>query len=173
MKFLKQLLIGFIGLSLVIVVISSFLPSTVRISRGIFIHGSPAEVAAVVNDLSTWKDWNPILQDSSVKFSRTGAGELQWQNGNGIMNTMTVTQKNGDTIFVNFKLASGKNFQSGFAFHAFQNDSLNTQADWWIIEKLKWYPWQKFYGIFADRLKGPSLDSGLARLKEYVEIHKN
>jgi hypothetical protein len=173
MKFLKQLLIGLIGLSLVVIAISSFLPSTVRISRGIFIHANPTEVFSTVKDLSTWKDWNPILQDSSVKYSRTGAGELQWQYGNGSTNTVTILQNKGDTIFVNFKLGSGKDFQSGFAFHAFQNDSLKTQADWWIIEKLKWYPWQKFYGIFADRLKGPSLDSGLTRLKQYIETRNN
>ncbi len=53
MKFLKQLLIGLIGLSLVVIAISSFLPSTVRISRGIFIHANPTEVFSTVKDLST------------------------------------------------------------------------------------------------------------------------
>jgi len=35
--------------------------------------------------------------------------------------------------------------------------------------KLKWYPWERFYGIFMDHIIGPAFDKGLEELKTYTE----
>jgi hypothetical protein len=40
---------------------------------------------------------------------------------------------------------------------------------WFIIEKMKWYPWEKFYGMMAAEMKGPLMQSSLERLKMKLE----
>jgi hypothetical protein len=42
-------------------------------------------------------------------------------------------------------------------------------VEWWIVEKTGWLPWNKFYGIFADKLKGPVLEKGLDQLKTVLK----
>jgi hypothetical protein len=37
---------------------------------------------------------------------------------------------------------------------------------WYIIENLKWYPWEKFYGMMASDMKGPLMQESLRRLND-------
>ncbi len=39
------------------------------------------------------------------------------------------------------------------------------------IEDLKWYPWEKFYGIMAGDMKGPLLQGSLDRLRD--QLHED
>ena len=44
-----------------------------------------------------------------------------------------------------------------------------TQVEWKSVVKLKWYPWEKMYGIFVDKLTGPGYEAALNGLKNYLE----
>src|SRR6202000_530181 len=35
------------------------------------------------------------------------------------------------------------------------------QVEWKALTKLHWYPWDKFYGIFIDRITGPGYEDAL------------
>ena len=35
----------------------------------------------------------------------------------------------------------------------------SVQVEWRAITKLHWYPWEKFYGIFIDKLTGPGYEA--------------
>jgi hypothetical protein len=48
-------------------------------------------------------------------------------------------------------------------------DSSAMQVEWRVLTKLKWYPWEKFYGIFIDKLTGPGYEVALNNLKELAE----
>jgi hypothetical protein len=39
---------------------------------------------------------------------------------------------------------------------------------WYIIEDLKWYPWEIFYGMMAADMKGPLMQKSLDDLKQYL-----
>ena len=56
--------------------------------------------------------------------------------------------------------------ESGFAVQ--QNGTDSVQVVWYVIEDLKWYPWEKFYGIMAGDMKGPLLQGSLDKLKEIL-----
>ena len=45
------------------------------------------------------------------------------------------------------------------------------QAEWIVLIKLKWYPWEKFYGIFIEKISGEGYEEALNSLKEYAENH--
>ena len=43
------------------------------------------------------------------------------------------------------------------------------KADWIATTHLHWYPWEKFYAIFIDKLTGPGYEAALQGLKTYTE----
>jgi hypothetical protein len=43
------------------------------------------------------------------------------------------------------------------------------KVEWWISEDLKWYPWEKFYGLFSESLKETYLENTLESFKRYME----
>jgi len=42
-------------------------------------------------------------------------------------------------------------------------------VQWQARVKLRWYPWEKLYGIVMDKVAGPGYDTALNGLKDYVE----
>jgi len=49
------------------------------------------------------------------------------------------------------------------------SDSGRVQAEWSVLVRLKWYPWEKFYGIFIEKISGQGYEDALSSLKAYVE----
>ncbi|MEO5891778.1 MAG: hypothetical protein ABIQ31_16140, partial [Ferruginibacter sp.] len=47
--------------------------------------------------------------------------------------------------------------------------SRSVQVEWRAITKLHWYPWEKVYGIFIDKMTGPGYENALNGLKDYME----
>ena len=49
------------------------------------------------------------------------------------------------------------------------NAGSEIQVEWRVLTKLKWYPWEKFYGIFIDKITGPGYELALNNLKDLAE----
>jgi L-rhamnose isomerase len=64
-------------------------------------------------------------------------------------------------------LGDNREIRSGFSVEKREADSV--QVVWYIIEDLKWYPWEKFYGMMAEKMKGPLMQQSLDDLKAYLE----
>ena len=45
----------------------------------------------------------------------------------------------------------------------------NMQVQWQAVVHLKWYPWEKFSGIFIEKMAGQGYEDALQSLKSYVE----
>ena len=43
------------------------------------------------------------------------------------------------------------------------------QVQWTAVIKLKWYPWEKFAGIFIEKMTGSGYELTLESLKKYLE----
>lgn len=169
MKFIKPLLIGFTGLALVLLAISSLLPGEVMTSRWVIIHGESAPVLAEIRNLKQWPAWNGLLtdvKDFSVnqKPLLTDKGStIQWTDQRGGKNSLVVTENNEKGLVTSMTLGTNRAMESGFSVEKRQADSV--QVVWFIIEKLKWYPWEKFYGMMAEDMKGPLMQESLDKLK--------
>ena len=46
------------------------------------------------------------------------------------------------------------------------------EVEWKALTKLHWYPWDKFYGIFVDRMTGNNYEDALNHLKDFIEGNK-
>jgi hypothetical protein len=173
MRLIKPVLIGFTGLSLVLIAISSLMPGEVMTSKWVMVHGETAPVLAEIRDLRKWPEWNGLLSgvnDFSVdiKPAQTDTGStISWTDQRGGKNSLIVTENNEKGIVTTLYMGKDQSLESGFSVEKRQADSV--QVIWFIIEKLKWYPWEKFYGMMAADMKGPLMQQSLDKLKTRLE----
>jgi hypothetical protein len=75
-----------------------------------------------------------------------------------------------DSSAVRFILQSmGENdIENNIVFTPLSNQHA-VQVEWRSLTRLHWYPWEKFYAIFMDKITGPGYEAALNGLKSYIE----
>ncbi len=169
LRIIKPLLIGITGLGLVILGISSLLPSQVMTSKWVLIYGEKDVYLNRIRDVNSWPKWNGLLQQVSEleirqKPALTDTGSrIYWKDARGRKNEIIVTGNNEKGIATEMLVEGQRPLLSGFSIEKRQADSV--QVVWYIVEDLKWYPWEKFYGMMAADMKGPLMQESLNRFK--------
>lgn len=139
--------------------------------RSTVIHAKPGQVFPLIADLGKWTYWHPVfMHDSSIRYSKPAAGSnafAKWST-NGKENKLAITFTGDNHVNASLVRTGEKNVDYIIAITSLP-DSNNIQVEWRIITKLKWYPWEKFSGIFIDKITGPGYDEALNNLKQYVE----
>ncbi|HTN07734.1 hypothetical protein [Agriterribacter sp.] len=169
MRLLKQAVIGLIAFSMILLFFSFLLPSKIRVSKSVLVHASHDSVMAALLHMERWKQWNPILQDSTAKYSIPSPRRIDWVSADGVPNSIQLEQYAHDSIIVIIRSKNKQVFSSGFTVVSHQQDSLLTKVEWWINEDIKWYPWEKFYGLFAESFRETYMDNNLQLFKHYIE----
>lgn len=169
MGILKQILIAFITFALIIFFFSLLLPSKISLSRSVLIHASKERVTEALLNVSQWKNWNPILQDSGVHYVLEGPNLVKWISNKGIPNSIQLHQVAPDSIQVVIQSGGKPVFTSGFTVVSHTEDSLFNKVEWWVREDVHWYPWEKFFGLFSERSREAYMDDNLQSLKYHLE----
>ena len=172
MRKIKMLLVGFAGLFCLLTLIGILMPSSVKISRGVIINADSTSVLHMVSEIQTWPKWMNWLrsdQGTLVRFYDEGNKKaVKWQS---------ISKKEGGEISLldnangEIKLRhafSGLN-EAGGMIRIRNAGPGQTEALWMIEYPLRWYPWERFEGIFMDSMIGAALDQALQGLKMYVE----
>jgi hypothetical protein len=172
MRLFKGFFIVLVGLFIFITILSLFIPSRVMITRAVVINAPAHKVFSEINDLQKWKHWQPVFISDSAKIKfNTGADGMsnscEWES-KGQKNTMQFTQKTNNTVAATLK-REGENEVKNTISVLPLADSNQVQAEWNVMIKLKWYPWEKFYGIFIEKITGQGYEDALNSLKDYVE----
>ena len=166
MKVIKLAVISFICLFLVVMTISSFIPSNIRISRAINIKASPDSVISEINDLNKWKKWYPGFD--TLKLEPLTVKGDHWLSAKMATTAISVAEVTPGIIRAEFKTAGKNPVISGWEAKSYnQSDSLTVQ--WWLDFKLKWYPWDKFFSLAYDKMYGAQMEQGLKNLKKNIE----
>ncbi|MCO5240942.1 MAG: hypothetical protein M9904_12910 [Chitinophagaceae bacterium] len=169
MRLLKQAAIGLIVFGIILLLISLLLPSRIRISKSVLIHAPHNKVMASLLHIEEWKNWNPILQDSSIKYTIYPPYRADWISKDAVPNSIQLEPFARDSINMVILSKNKQVFSSGFSVVSHQQDSLLTKVEWWISEDIKWYPWEKFYGLFSESFRDTYMDNTLQLLKQYIE----
>lgn len=169
MRLLKQAAIGLITFSIILLFFSFLLPSKISVSKSVLLHAPKDSVMAALLRIEDWKNWNPILQDSNAVYSISSPQQVKWTGANGISNSIQLEQFAADSIMVIIKSNDKQVFGSGFSVVQHQQDALLTKVEWWINEDIKWYPWEKFYGLFSESFRETYMDNNLQLFKRYIE----
>ena len=172
MRILRLLVLSFVFLFLMVTAISLLMPSHVRISRATNIHASASEVWRHVDDLRSWKEWNPFFSElalGDIEYADTSSGEPPAMK---IKETLIQLKekKTDERIFV--MLTKGKDpVINGWKFMN-QSGSDSATLQWYIDLNLRWYPWEKFAGLLFEKSYGAQIEQGLSNLKKIVEKNR-
>ena len=174
MRLIKGFIIAIVGLFIFITILSLFIPSKIRVTRGVVINAGAGKVFTEISDLKNWRHWQPVFKNdaANIKFDTTGNGvsnSCEWDS-KGNKNRIIITDKKNNTITATL-LRNGENDVFNTIRVLPLADSNQVQTEWNVLIKLKWYPWEKFYGIFIEKITGEGYEDALNSLKNYVENH--
>lgn len=172
---IKGVVFVFAGLFLLVTLISLLMPSKVVVARGVSMHGDSVKIFNQIADLRNWKNWQPVFKEDSAGITYSPVTDqvdaaAQWTTG-GKVNKLVITDKKYPTVTIALQREGENDVQNIFTLMPVQEQG-NMQVQWQSITKLKWYPWEKFGGIFVEKMTGPGYEAGLNSLKEYVEAHQ-
>ena len=173
-RLIKAALVGATGLFVIITLFSLLIPFRVHVSRVVLInHTSTAAVYRQVADLEQWKNWHPIFTMDSARLYWHPAAVNEKDTGGIIVHRGRDTRiklLSSDSTSVRFLLqAKGENDIDNSLVITNLPEQKAVQVEWRAITKLHWYPWDKLYGIFVDKLTGPGYEAALDGLKQYLE----
>ncbi len=172
MRFIKAFLFGATGLFIIITLISLLIPSKAKVTRTVVIDkGTKEKIYAQVNDLQNWKNWHPSFATglAIINLGKQTAGI--GGNCDVIYNNKTTHLQitGADTASITFTLtAPGENDITN-KIYCYTIADQQTKVNWQSITQLHWYPWDKFYAIFIDKLTGPGYEAALNGLKTFIE----
>lgn len=171
-RLVKGFLIGIAGLFIFITILSLFIPSRLMVTRAVVINERADEVYNQIADLQNWKHWQPVFMQDSAKMKfkagTDGKSDLcEWES-NGRLNKFHITGKQKNTVTASLSRKGENDVLNAINILPLA-DSNQVQVEWNVNIKLKWYPWEKFYGIFIEKITGQGYEDALNGLKDYVE----
>lgn len=174
MRLFKGFIIALTGLFIFVTILSLFIPSKVVVVKGVVINAGAEKVFAEIRDLQNWKHWQPVFKKDSaiIKFDTDSFGisnSCRWESSGKKNQFLIRTQK--DNVVTASLLREGENEIFNTIRVLQLPDNNQVQVDWSVMIKLKWYPWEKFYGIFIEKISGQGYEDALNSLKEYTENH--
>ncbi len=169
MRFVKAFLVGVSGLFIIVTLFSLLIPSKVQVVRTVLINSTTLpKVAEQLSEFKQWKNWHPIFTVDSATISETDNAAVYKILHRG--KELFITKQFSDSAVVKFLLQSkGENeLANEIHFTALPAQEV-VQVSWVATTHLHWYPWEKFYAIFIDKLTGSGYERALNGLKNYVE----
>ena len=171
-RLIKGFFIVLIGLFVFITILSLFIPSKLMVTRAVVINAKADRVFNEISNLQNWKHWQPVfISDSAnIRFESDVNGisnSCAWES-KGKMNKIIITEKKDNAIAASL-IRDGENDVFNSIKVLPLADSNQVQTEWNVLIRLKWYPWEKFYGIFIEKITGQGYEDALNSLKAHVE----
>jgi hypothetical protein len=172
MRLLKLFFISITVLFLVITGISLLIPFNVRISRATNVLATPAAVWQQVDDMHTWKDWNPFFSDVSpgkITYTDTANGKPRAMQVNG--SSVRWQAVNQDEHIAIMEKPGSRPILNGWKCISHAGAD-STTVQWYLDFNLRWYPWEKFASLLFEQSYGLKLEQGLGNIKKRVEADR-
>jgi polyketide cyclase/dehydrase/lipid transport protein len=165
MRIFRFIVISVVVLFIIITIISLFIPSHVRISRGIQINSSKDSVMKQVGDVSNWKNWYPGADSLKLYYEDNVIKGLILDEQR--KRYLVLRDKKNDEVKAEYLLLN-KKIPTGWLV-ATNDESNSVTIQWYMDFYLRWYPWEKFSSFMFERIYHPQLQQGLDNLKRLLE----
>lgn len=166
MRVIKLALFSIVALFFVMCFFSLMMPSTVIVSRAVDIHAPADSIKFHVSDLNQWLYWVKGMNSKSVIIKSPKEADLGRQH----LSIQNIT----DSSVVSFWTSPTSSVQvSTIRFIPTPERNL-TIVQWQFVQKLHWYPWEKFGSFMNDKILGPMMEQNLQNLKllsEHQSVH--
>ncbi len=172
MNNLKGVLIVLTGIFVFITLISLFIPSRIVTVKAVVINAPEEKIMEQISTLQNWKNWQPVfMQDSTaISFQKTAEGKpgAEWHSGKH-KNKLVITEQAQHAVKFSLSRDEDAIVENMFSILPVAESLSGRQVEWKSITRLKWYPWEKFRGIFIEKMIGSGYELALNNLKTYLE----
>jgi hypothetical protein len=158
---IKLALISILALFLVLCFFSLMMPSTVLVSRAVDIHAPADSIKFYVRDLNQWMNWVKGMNSKSVHIKSATEADLGTQQ-------LTIQNITDTSVVSIWESKTASKQESTIRFIAAPERNL-TIVQWQFVQKLRWYPWEKFGSFMNDKILGPMMEDNLLHLKQLAE----
>jgi hypothetical protein len=172
MKLIKGASIVFIGLFVMVTLISLLIPSRIVTARAVTVQADSIKLFNEISDLKNWKNWHPVFKTDSATLTFSTItnqvnSSITWMQNNKSYKVIIV-EKKFPLVKVNLQSDGEKDIENILTLMPVQEQG-NMQVQWQSINHLRWYPWEKFAGIFMEKMVGQGNEDALQSLKNFVE----
>jgi hypothetical protein len=172
MKLIKGAIFVLVGLFVMVTLISLLIPSRIITARAVTVQADSTKLFSEISDLKNWKNWHPVFKnDSASLIFSTATDQINstaaWTQ-NGKTYKIIIVEKKYPLVKINLQREGEKDIENILTLMPVQEQG-NMQVQWQAIVHLKWYPWEKFSGIFIEKMAGQGYEDALHSLKKYVE----
>jgi hypothetical protein len=161
MRVIKLALISILALFLVLCFFSLMMPSTVLVSRAIDINAPSDSIKSYVSDLNQWVYWVKGMNSKAVMIKSAKEADLGTQR-------LTIQSVTDTSVVSIWESKSASKQESTIRFIKAPERNL-TIVQWQFVQKLRWYPWEKFGSFMNDKILGPMMEDNLIHLKQLAE----
>ena len=175
MKIIRKLMVAMIAILVLLVIVGLFLPQQATMRRDILIKAAPGQIYAVLanpHDFNKWSPWAMIDPKATYEYfgADTGVGAgMRWSSADphvGVGSSKIIEVDPNRRIRVELDFSNqGLNWSE----YRLNPEGNETRVVWEFEMHAGMNPIQRWFGLFIDKLVGPSYEQGLKNLKALVE----
>lgn len=175
MKVLKKIFVALLILAALVVVVSLFMPSEVKVSRTAIVKAPIEVVFAQANNLNNFHAWDPWMKlDPEAAFTMgeiyAGVGaSMSWNSSNPNLKvgSMTITESVPfEKVIIELSFANEPKSIGGFLFEEVEG---GTKVNWYMTANMGMNPIKRIIGNFMDAMVGPMFEQGLTEMAARAE----
>lgn len=172
-RLIKAFLFGITGLFIVITLLSLLITSKVRVSRATVINNTAIyKPYQQIVDLKNWHNWHPVFKTGvaiinfgNVTVGKNAACDIVYNNKT---THLLITGAAASSITFILQSPGENDIENAIDFTPLTS-AKDIKVEWRALTKLHWYPWEKVYAMFIDKITGPGYDAALNGLKDFIE----
>ena len=172
MRLIKPFAFVVLGFFLLISAISLLIPSKVVTTKSAIIHAPKEKILASIRDLQVWRNWHPLFRVTpglSISEPSSGIGAHADWTSSSKNNSLRIVELMQDGVKIMLD-RTGENPVENMLLVLPVEEAGTYHVEWRSLTKLKWYPWEKFAGIFVGDITGPGYEAALNDLKKFIEV---
>lgn len=172
MRLIKPFAFVVLGFFVLISAISLLIPSKVVTTKSAIIHAPKEKILAAIIDFQVWRNWHPLFRatpELQISEPSTGVGAHADWTSSSKQNSLRFVELMPDGVKIILD-RSGENPIENILLVLAVEEAGTYHVEWRSLTKLKWYPWEKFAGIFVSDITGPGYEAALNELKKLVEV---
>lgn len=178
MKALKKILLGILIFIGVLIIVGSFMPSTIELERSRVIKAPIEMIYDQVNNLHLWEHWSPwhkIDPNMKISYANGGIGKdasYSWTSDHGSVGNGTLTITDAKPFeYIKTQMDFGEQGMgtAGFTFEAMDE---GVKVSWDMKSDLGKNPFMKLMGIVMKKSINGAYDRGLTDIENQCEFLK-
>ena len=171
MRFIKFGLSSVVILFLIITAISALIPSSTTVTRTIDINAPFDSVYNSINNLAEWHRWMDNMDSAKCNIADKAMGNgakmiIEYPN-NTHKTSVEIVESTSTNVKTVWRVNDSKPLTGDF--YSMSKPGVPVTLQWQFVQKVKWYPWQKFSLIFSDKAFGPFMERSLDSLKQQLQ----